>query len=599
MKNHRSPVFCMRFLVFVIFMLVFSQANGQFVPVYQQGAPGNGIGGYDLKSPADQAFAFDYDHSSKPDHIALYRPGTGTMWILKNSGGTFSPVYAQGAPGNGIGGYDLKSPADRAFAFDYDHSSKPDHIALYRPGTGTMWILKNGTQPNPVRVVNIIPASLSGETNQDSEPFLAVQTANPQVMVASAFTPNPSGTGRAPVYISQDGGNTWTLNAISPPQRMSCDITHAMSAAENHPRGDLHAGTLACAGAVTLAESETNDVASGAPMAVQATRTDVDQPFVRALAISGTDHIYVGINDFNQPNGHTATVDVSLNGGVSYKSVSIESRTTSGQDGPSVRPAVAKDNTVYAAFFGWRNFNGSIATSDIVIVRDDSGASGANAFQALKDPSDNKPGRLIVKGVKIPWSNSPTMGQERIGSTLSMAVDPNNSSTVYVGWADRVGNGDIYTLHVRRSTDRGVTWSNSDLPNTTITNATNIALAIANNGAVGMLYQQFIGGRWVTQLLQSHNAFATVQKTVLASVPAGAPPLQFLPYTGDYDYLFPVGNEFRGIFSANNTPELANFPQGVRYQRAANFNTKTLNDGSGHSVPISIDPFYFSVPVIP
>src|ERR1700752_640250 len=68
--------------------------------------------------------------------------------------------------------------------------------------------------PIQVKLVDIIPASLSGETNQDSEPFLAVQTANPQVMVASAFTPNPvSSRGNAPVYVSQDGGNSWLLNA--------------------------------------------------------------------------------------------------------------------------------------------------------------------------------------------------------------------------------------------------------------------------------------------------------------------------------------------------------------------------------------------------
>ncbi|KIL98201.1 hypothetical protein CCC_01262 [Paramagnetospirillum magnetotacticum MS-1] len=117
--------------------------GGTFTPVYQQGDPGNGIGGYDLHSGNDRAFAFDYDHSGKLDHIALYRPGTGTFWILKNNGGTFTPVYQQGDPGNGIGGYDLHSGNDRAFAFDYDHSGKQDHIALYRPGTGTFWILKN------------------------------------------------------------------------------------------------------------------------------------------------------------------------------------------------------------------------------------------------------------------------------------------------------------------------------------------------------------------------------------------------------------------------------------------------------------------------
>ena len=124
-------------------MWILKNSGGTFTPVYNQGDPGKGIGGYDLKSPADQAFAFDYEHSGKRDYIALYRPGTGTMWILKNSGGTFTPVYNQGDPGNGIGGYDLKSSADRAFAFDYEHSGKLDYIALYRPGTGTMWILKN------------------------------------------------------------------------------------------------------------------------------------------------------------------------------------------------------------------------------------------------------------------------------------------------------------------------------------------------------------------------------------------------------------------------------------------------------------------------
>src|SRR5256885_7097977 len=68
--------------------------------------------------------------------------------------------------------------------------------------------------PTQVKLVDVIPASLSGETNQDSEPFLAVQTANPQVMVASAFTPNPvSSSSNAPIYVSEDGGNSWILRS--------------------------------------------------------------------------------------------------------------------------------------------------------------------------------------------------------------------------------------------------------------------------------------------------------------------------------------------------------------------------------------------------
>jgi DNA-binding winged helix-turn-helix (wHTH) protein len=98
-----------------------------------------GIGGYDFRSPADQAFAFDYDHSGKLDHLVLYRPGAGKTAIVKNFGQDFVPVHE----GQGIGGYELKSDADRAFAFDYDHSGKLDHLVLYRSGTDILWIVKN------------------------------------------------------------------------------------------------------------------------------------------------------------------------------------------------------------------------------------------------------------------------------------------------------------------------------------------------------------------------------------------------------------------------------------------------------------------------
>jgi len=82
--------------------------------------------------------------------------------------------------------------------------------------------------------------------------------------------------------------------------------------------------------------------------------------------------------------------------------------------------------------------------------------------------------------------------------------------------------------------------------------------------------------------VQSHDGFATVQDLILANVPADTPAQQFLPYLGDYDYLLAVGNEFRGVFCANNSPDLANFPQGVAYQRAADFRTKALTDGAGN-----------------
>jgi len=122
---------------------ILKNLGSEFVPVYPQGALGNGIGGHDLKSVADRAFAFDYESIGKQDHLVLYRPGTGKITILKNRKGQFKPVNPQGVVGNGIGEYDLKSPADRVFAFDYESIGKQDHLVLYRPGTGAIMILKN------------------------------------------------------------------------------------------------------------------------------------------------------------------------------------------------------------------------------------------------------------------------------------------------------------------------------------------------------------------------------------------------------------------------------------------------------------------------
>src|SRR3982751_4020748 len=67
-----------------------------------------------------------------------------------------------------------------------------------------------------VSVVNMIPQELSGETNQDSEPNLAVNPANPLQIAGSAFTPDPFGQSEAPIFASSDGGKTWLLNNIVP-----------------------------------------------------------------------------------------------------------------------------------------------------------------------------------------------------------------------------------------------------------------------------------------------------------------------------------------------------------------------------------------------
>lgn len=472
-----------------------------------------------------------------------------------------------------------------------------------------LWISATGTGHAEVTVVNMIPNGRSGETNQDSEPNLAVNPANPQQIAGSAFTPGQGfcGPNLAPIYVTTNGGNTWALNCIVPSQTGSISGTGDITVRFSGTTNNLYAGILRQPGFLRLNILRTNNFTGPAAMTVLVNRNSVDQPYVQATTVTGNDRVYVGDNDFNAPAGRTATVDQSLNAAIpapAFNSIRIETRGTSGQDGPPIRPAIHPDGTIYAIFYGWRATTGTFlpfatVTTDVVVVRDDAGGTGASPLTALVDPGDGLAGMRVLQNRTVPWANvtQPAFGQERfVGSNISIAVDPSNSSTVYIAWADRVGTTD-YTLHVRRSLNRGVTWA-GDLQ--TIINATNPALAINSNGTVGFLYQQVTGTgasqRWKTHLQLTNNAFGTVQDFVLADVPATAPPVGFIPYIGDYVHLMAVGSTFYGIFSANNTPNNANFPNGVTYQRNANFATNTLlNTDNVTPVAVSIDPFFFSV----
>ncbi len=458
-----------------------------------------------------------------------------------------------------------------------------------------------------ILVVNMIPKSLSGETNQDSEPNIAVNPANPLQIVGTAFTPNPMGGPTAPIYVSSDGGQTWLLNAIVPSSARSStgtfDITPRFSTTTNN----LYAAILRDPSA-HLQILRTSNFLSPTAMTILVDRPDEDQPFVQAATFIdeagiGKDRVYIGHNDFNA-RPRTATIEQALDGATApaapppppsgFTSNRLEVRDTAGQDGPQIRPAIHPDGTIYGIFYGWRTFENSSATADVVVVREDNWGTSPIPFNALIDP-DGQRGMRVAQNRVVPWA-TPGLGQERIGGDLSIAVDPRDSSTVYIAWADQVAPKD-YRLHINRSTDRGATWS-PDLR--TITNAKNPALAINSLGTVGLLYQQLTGiapnQRWETHLERTSNGFAQFTDLLLATVPADVPARIFFPYLGDYDHLMAVDRDFYGVFSANNTPNKTNFPQGVVYQRNADFATHTLlNTDNVSPVAVSIDPFFFKV----
>ncbi len=455
-----------------------------------------------------------------------------------------------------------------------------------------------------VRVVNMIPVTLSNETNQDSEPDLTVDPNNRDVIIATAFTPNPSGaTATAPVYVSQDGGNTWVLNNIVPSANgMTGDIT--VTCSRNNV---LYAGILRGGGGLDMRILRSSPCTSTAAMIQLLGRTQEDQPYARSLTpTSGLqanqDLLFVGHNDLgNQPR--TASLEQSLNAATAPAPaglglVRLERRNPFNQDGPPIRPSMHPNGTVYAVYTQRTASAGTVRTGNIVVVRDDDFGQGPNAYSDLVDPGDTLAGRIVVNGVNWIFNNNAVFGQERLGDRASIAVDPRDSQTVYVAWIDRPGGmtGNTATVHVRRSTDGGANWSGDVL---TVNGALSPQLAVNGAGDVGCLYQQLTGTgagqRWQTHFRQSSDGGANWSDRLLATTPANAPAMAFLPYLGDYVGLAAVGDDFYGVFSASNVPDMANFPQGVTYQRGANFTTNTLLDAASNPVAASIDPFFFMV----
>jgi hypothetical protein len=436
----------------------------------------------------------------------------------------------------------------------------------------------------PTRVVNVIPTTLSDETRQDSEASVSANPANPQQIALSAFTPDPAGSGRAPIFVSTDGGATWALNVCVPGGNMTGDISLRFSGTD----GRLYAGIL-------RGDNTNLDILRAASfppvglMTVLIDRSGPDQPWVEA-AWAGAggnatqDRVYVTANT------GTAEAQFSLNAATGAApsgfgaAVDIEAR--AGGDRPSVRSAVHRAGVVYGMFIGVRP-----GGSDVVVVRDDSG--GAGSWTALTDPGDGLAGRRVVTGITVPPVGT-LLGSVRVSSRIAIAVDPRNRRRVYVAWCDGMPNvAPGFRLHLRRSDDGGATWT-GDLR--TVNQVTNPGLAVNIRGTVGLLYQRLVtpagGNRFETHLEISDDRFATVRADMML---ANLPDLggTFDPTIGDYANLVAVGKDFHAAFCGFNQPVAANFPNGVTYLRNADFANQRLLGNDGVTVRASsIDPFY-------
>jgi hypothetical protein len=465
--------------------------------------------------------------------------------------------------------------------------------------------------PTEVFLTNMIPLDESDEAGQDSEPFLAVHPNGKLLIGAMYYGQSVAANKVSPLFLSNDNGKTWKLLWIVPPDQVGPQ-SYCFSGSGKA----LYGSVAASQGTQGVSVLYTTDPQNGEVMRNISDLSGsgyADQPFVQACACpikqkanadnqetptppTPVDRIYVGQNYFGREleAGKTASLRVSVDGGKHFRLLGLEARSTGSarQDGPSVRPSIAKDGTVYVAFFHWTTKIGENYSGDIVVTRDNAGAVGENSFRELIDPSDGLPGRIVAGGRIFLFGER--LDEQRIGAPLSLAVDPNDSSTVYLAWTDfdRPLKGNV--LHLKRSTDRGQTWS-ADL--LTIPSATNPALAVSDDGAVGFLYQQLrvtqSGQRWETHFQKSPDGVGGWTDVTLATFPTGKPARVYDPYLGYKINLLSTGNNFYGVFSAPNFADLKYFPQGVEFQR--NNKNGELLSRDGKHVSESIDPYFFLI----
>ena len=448
------------------------------------------------------------------------------------------------------------------------------------------------TRAGPIQVIDVIPVGASAETGQNSEPSLAVNPLNPSQMISGAFSATD-----ALFWKSTNGGATWTSFGSLSGSNASSD----KSLAWQQNGAAALAASLVCVTCtattfITHVQTFSGTIGGsnfGSPIN-QTADSGIDQPWIRTGPSGQT---YVTYNNLAN-NGPSASIIVSANNGATYGSqITLETvNPDGGQDAPSVRTAV-NGSTVYAVFTRW-GFATSVAGgftfpgSQVVVVKStNSGASfsaGVNAATTTGYFSE------------FPNDSPLTLGQERTGSDVAIAVDPKNANHVVVAYGDRTGAGQL-VLKVVESFDGGTTWIQKFATSSTV-RSSQPGLSILDNGSIGLLYDSY---NPATNMLSQHflvtqNDFASTSDTVLGTESNLTPVATFDPYLGDFFDLTSVDDTFYGIFSASNADNGTNaFFADVSYQRdfvgtpgTASFQ---LRNAAGGPVGFSIDPYVFSV----
>jgi hypothetical protein len=489
----------------------------------------------------------------------------------------------------------------------YTYDLKGNLLNTFNVGSGVDGLSVAGTVvvpgPPPIAthdvVVNNVDSSLANTQGSGNEPTIAINPTNPQQIVVAAAEEDSSdrwgaGHPNAPIWVSNDGGNTWqkSYSVPAPPHRFltgcPCDTTI------NYSRnGTLYLSVLSQEGDILkLLHPGGQDVYtasnSGDPtksgdwhwrlrnFIAQATNSsaykkNADQPWLvtgPAPDRMSTDNVYVGYDNMVNSPDTQARVAASLHDAAppdftQESSPGPYSRSSIGITNPGLRLATdPKTGSLYALWaIGHPGTAPDVPSVTYHLNRSTDGGrtwglnGHANGIIVTTTPS--------YQGGNAEFGNV----DELLGSVDHLAVDPSNSD-VYVTYGGDAVSGEGSKIYVQRFTpSNGGLNPGSPVAVSGTAPSALPSIAVRADGMVGLLYTSIIEETTVDSTVttefavnlatsKDHGAIwqqeqiATYQLTSADCSSNCPPPPRLL---GDYAQLKAMGNVFYGVFAAART----------------------------------------------
>ncbi len=431
--------------------------------------------------------------------------------------------------------------------------------------------LPPGYSLTDVVVANTDPNLTSTDTFGDSEPSLAVNGANTNEQDIYTFSSSWSSNGNAAVWHTSNGGTTWSKKftvpkptGVTPGTGCPCDVTLDFDRSshlfgtfldEQSAGGDIYTGDTSDPTSTAAWQwfapggvaQKTDTLGGGAD--------DADQPWLRVNRdpIAAQDNAYVGYDDFTSP----VTIQVAVALGSRPPNFTVNH--SPGIPGCCVNPGtrLATDPSNGAMYVIWQFATGINPNGSVAVRYAMSRSTNAGATWSLNGSSSG----IVVASAN---SNQPTPKFGTVNALLggvdAAAVDPTNHD-VYLVYGNKDGVTGKNRLAIRRLTDNGTGGLNIGAEHF-VTGQVQAALpsvAVASNGAVGVLYDTYDGNDaggfpiFSAHLAQSTDRGTTFSDTTLVSFlsPSKDNGNARQRVLGDYQQLRVVGNTFFGVFPAN------------------------------------------------